>query len=75
MTFASWASENIAPWVVMKIDLPNRRVFRDSYFGPYWHTLPDEVVLAEEEKALKMDGAGECGRYLEAAMDEQLEET
>ncbi len=35
-------------WAVYRVDVKKRRYFGDTFFGPMWKDLPEEVVVPED---------------------------
>ena len=42
-------------WVVYQLDVPRRKFFGDTAFGPMWKSIPEEVAISQDEQELVLD--------------------
>jgi hypothetical protein len=49
-------------WMIYRVDLEKRLFFGDTFFGPMWKTIPEDVELPGE--AVDLSSAKKVEEYL-----------
>jgi hypothetical protein len=52
-------------WATLKVNVPKRTIFRDSFLGPWVQPIPDDVVIAPEEESLVLESHRDVVKWLD----------